>query len=439
MSEVAAPADRDIVSTMPRAMVCGRQADPLEDGGALGVVEELLRDAVQPDRGGHPGLVERLEQHGTAAADHAVVLDRHHEAVGAGEVDEGRVDGLDPAGVDDGDADALVDQSPADLRGGGGHRADADDEHVLGAAAQQHVAPAHATDGLEVRGRRPLGEAHDGGGVVDGDRLVEQLAEPGGVARGGQAQAGDDLQDRQVPHAVVAGTVVTGDAGAVEDEGHAALVQGDVHQHLVEGPVEERGVHRDDRVQAAHREPRRRGRRVLLGDAHVEGPARVALRELVEPHHVHHRRGDRDHVRAALAELDHLVGEHVGPDEAARDLLAGLDVEGLRGVELVGDMALGGGVAEALVGDGVHDDRPLEPLGLGQRLLHRGPVVAVDGADVLESEVLEEALRGQGVLHALLHRVQDVVRRGSDAADGVEALLDHVEQLLVARVGAQAW
>ena len=59
------------------------------------------------------------------------------------------------------------------------------------------------------------------------------------------------------------------------------------------------------------------------------------------------------------------------------------------------------------------------------------------GADVLQAEVLEEALRREGVLHALLHRVQGVVDRRADAADAVEAALDQVEDLLVARAGAQ--
>ena len=85
----------------------------------------------------------------------------------------------------------------------------------------------------------------------------------------------------------------------------------------------------------------------------------------------------------------------------------------------------------------VHDHRAVELLGLGERLLHRGAVVAVDRADVLEAEVLEEALRRERVLDALLHGVQGVVRRRADAADGVEAALDQVEDVLVARVGAQ--
>ena len=76
----------------------------------------------------------------------------------------------------------------------------------------QYVGAAGLADRLDVGGRRALGEAHHGGRVVDLDRLVEQLAQPGGVARRGQPQAGHDLEDRHVPHAVVAGAVVAGDA-----------------------------------------------------------------------------------------------------------------------------------------------------------------------------------------------------------------------------------
>ena len=110
---------------------------------------------------------------------------------------------------------------------------------------------------------------------------------------------------------------------------------------------------------------------------------------------------------------------------------------GTRRVELVGLVPLRRVVAEALPGDRVHDHRAAELLRLLEGLLHRGPVVAVDGSDVLEAEVLEQALRRECVLEALLHRVERVVGGRADGGDGVDALLDQLEDLLVARVGAQ--
>ena len=203
----------------------------------------------------------------------------------------------------------------------------ADEEHVVGAAADQHVAAAPAVDRLDVGGRHALGEAHHRRRVVDLDGLAEQLAQAGRVARRGEPQAGHDLEDRHVPHAVVAGAVVAGDAGPVEHERDPALVQRDVHQHLVEGAVEEGRVEGDDRVQPAHGEAGGRGDGVLLGDADVEGAVGEPRLEVVQADRVHHRGGDRHDVGTPLAEVDDLVGEDVGPDPAPGVLLAGLDVE----------------------------------------------------------------------------------------------------------------
>src|SRR3954468_19008732 len=53
----------------------------LEDPAPLCVLEEPLRDGVQPERRVHAGGVERLQQHGAAAAGLAVVLDAHDQPV----------------------------------------------------------------------------------------------------------------------------------------------------------------------------------------------------------------------------------------------------------------------------------------------------------------------------------------------------------------------
>ena len=98
----------------------------------------------------------------------------------------------------------------------------------------------------------------------------------------------------------------------------------------------------------------------------------------------------------SLAERDQLLGEDVGPDPAARATPAPVSgSNGARLVQLVGLVALGRRVAEALAGDDVHDHRAAEAAGLAQRLLDGAAVVAVDRADVLQAEVLEHALRAR--------------------------------------------
>jgi hypothetical protein len=85
----------------------------------------------------------------------------------------------------------------------------------------------------------------------------------------------------------------------------------------------------------------------------------------------------------------------------------------------------------------VHQHRAAEPLGLRERLLDLSAVVSVDGADVLEPEVLEHALRREHVLEALLDAVQGLVERLPDQRRAAERALDQLEGLFVAGVGAQ--
>ena len=227
--------------------------------------------------------------------------------------------------------------------------------------------------------------------------------------------------------------VGAGDAGAVEDDGDARLVERAVHEELVEGPVEEGGVDGDDRVQAGIRQPRRHGEGVLLRDADVEGAVGEALAEVLETDGDHHGGGDGDDVVALLADADHLVAELVGP-AAAGDLerKAGLGVDDPDGVELVPFVVDRRVVAAPLLGEDVHEDRPTEGAGLAQRRLDRLLVVAVDRADVLEPEVLEEALRRDDVLDALLHPVERLVHRATDDGSAGEGVLAPVEEPLVA-------
>ena len=64
-------------------------------------------------------------------------------------------------------------------------------------------------------------------------------------------------------------------------------------------------------------------------------------------------------------------------------------------------------------------------------------VVAVDRSDVLQSEVLEHALRGHHVLEALLHAVQRVEERLTDNRGPVEHRATPVEEPFVAAGRAQ--
>src|SRR5262249_8116103 len=118
--------------------------------------------------------------------------------------------------------------------------------------------------------------------------------------------------------------------------------------------------------------------------------------------------------RGPRADREELVAEPLRPGPPRRCGRGGSDVNGrARGhlVQAVFLVLLGERVAEPLPGDHVHQDRAAEVRGPAQRVLDHLLVMAVDGPEVLEAEVLEEHLRLQHVLDALLDPVQRVVER----------------------------
>ena len=113
--------------------------------------------------------------------------------------------GHDPARVDDGRPDPLRREPLRDLQAEFRHRPDGHDEHVAVRRLAQHVdAVGGAPLGVVLGADAALREAQHRRAVLDGDGLAELLAQPRRVARRGEADARDDLQDREIPHAVVA-------------------------------------------------------------------------------------------------------------------------------------------------------------------------------------------------------------------------------------------
>lgn len=202
-------------------------------------------------------------------------------------------------------------------------------------------------------------------------------------------------------------------------------MQRDVHQELVEGAVEERGVDGDDRMQPAGGEPRCGDNRMLLGDPDVPDPVGERLGELRQPDGVQHRRRDRDDVRTLRTDRGDLVPEHRGPRRAAErgERGTGQRVHRTDGVEPVGLVQQRGRVPPALLGEAVHQHRAVEAFRPAERGLDGRDVVPVDRPDVLEPQVLEHALRGEGVLEPLLRAVQRLVQRLSDDGCALEDVL----------------
>ncbi len=79
----------------------------------------------------------------------------------------------------------------------------------------------------------------------------------------------------------------------------------------------------------------------------------------------------------------------------------------------------------------------MEAGGAAQRGLDGGDVVAVDRTDVLQAQVLEHALRREGVLEALLGAVQRFVQRAAHDGGALHDLLAPGQETFVAVGGAQ--
>ena len=169
------------------------------------------------------------------------------------------------------------------------------------------------------------------------------------------------------------------------------MQQADVHEQLVEGPVEEGGVQRDDRMQPPEGQTGRGGDRVLFRDADVEEPVGETLSEPGEPGRVGHRRSDRDNVLPLLRQPHELPGEDIGP-------VAGLLLPALPGdrvgdadaVHPVGVIGQRRGVAVPLLRHSVDDDGSTVVPRPAQGVLQRVKVVAVNRAEIGQSQVTEQ-------------------------------------------------
>ena len=153
------PRDRDAGAEHLRDDVLrdlrGSEPGILEDLLAGRVIDELVRQSELVHRGVDAGFAQHLPNPCADSADPDAVLDRDDETVGCRELDDRRLDGHDPARIDDGRADALRSQSLRDIDRDVGHRSDADDQHVLRVGADEHVdAVAEALQSRQGRGSR---------------------------------------------------------------------------------------------------------------------------------------------------------------------------------------------------------------------------------------------------------------------------------------------
>ena len=158
-----------------------------------------------------------------------------------------------------------------------------------------------------------LGETHHGRCVINGDSFAELFPQSLSIARCGNADARDNLQDGEIPHAMVAGAIGACHTGAVQHKRHSSVMQRDIHEDLIESSVDKGRIDGNNGVHSAIGETCSARHGVLLGDPYIQHTIGILCRHLMKTCGAQHGSSDTDNFVVAIGEGHHLLGEHLGP------------------------------------------------------------------------------------------------------------------------------
>ncbi|MNS80830.1 hypothetical protein D3C72_1145270 [compost metagenome] len=261
------------------------------------------------------------------------------------------------------------------------------------------------------------------------ERRGQQLTALVLVGRRHHHHVGDAAQVGDIVGTRVRGAVGADQAGAVQREHHRQVLQRHVVDQLVIAALQEGGVDRHHRLQALAGQAAGEGHRVLLGDADVVVAVRETPLELDHAGAFAHCRGDADQALVGGGHVAQPVAEHLRVGLARR---LGRRADALGRVELaravVQDrVGLGQLVALALLGHHMQElraaafERALADV--LQRRHQRVQVMAVDRADVVEAEFLEQRRRHHHALGVFLEALGELQHRRRHRQHLFDALL----------------
>ena len=209
---------------------------------------------------------------------------------------------------------------------------------------------------------------------------------------------GNATQIADVEKTVMRRSIIAGKPAAIHAEDDRQVLQANIVHDGIEGTLQESGVNGTERTEAHGGQAGGKDDAVLLGDAHIEIPARVMRTEEVERRSVGHGGGDGHDLGVLVGQLDQGLGKDFGIGTLPRRCgLAGIRVVGAKAVKLLllVERRL---KAASLLRNGVQQDRPL----LGFQELkcfdQQTDVVAIERAVIREPKLLKEHGRPQ---HAL--------------------------------------
>ena len=289
--------------------------------------------------------------------------------------------------------------------------------------------------------------------IAHGHRVVlaegrrQRLAALVFVAGREHAAVGDAAHIGDVVGARVGGAVGTDQPGTVQRKDHRQILDRHVVDQLVVPALQERGVDGHHGLEPFAGHAGGEGDGVLLGNADVV----ISLGEaLVELHHARalaHGRRDADQPLVGLGHVAQPLAEHLRERGLAGCTLGETQrrVELAAGRVVLHRVGFGQLVAVTLLGDDVQELRAAPGSQVFQRGDQRVEVVAIDRADVVEAELLEDGAGHDHALGVLLETPCQLEqrRRGLEhalhalAGAGVEVAAHQARQVLVQR--ADRW
>ena len=206
----------------------------------------------------------------------------------------------------------------------------------------------------------------------------------------------------------------TDQTGPVQGQHHGQFLQGHVVDELVVRALQKGGINGHHGFYALAGQPGGKGDGMLLGNAHVVIAVREAPMKLHHARAFAHRRGDAHQALVLRGHVAQPLAKHLGKGGlgggGGRDN-ADLRVELARAVVSDG-VHFGQLVALAFFGDHVQKLRAVQLADVLQRGDEGVEVVPVDGADVVEAEILKQRGRHHHAFGMLLQLFRQLQQRG---------------------------
>ena len=199
-------------------------------------------------------------------------------------------------------------------------------------------------------------------------------------------------------------TIGTDQTGAVQCKHHGQILQRHIVDQLVIGALQKGGIDGHDGLDTFAGHAACKSHRMLLGDAHVVVAAGKALMELHHARAFAHGRCDAHQTLVLCGHVAQPLTEDLGEGLLGR---RGRLDQAHAGVELAGAVignrvCLGQLVALTFFRNHMQKLRALQALDVFQRGDQRVKVMAINGADVVEAELLEHGGRHDHALGLLL-------------------------------------